>query len=79
MKAGKAMNDPATPTTTTTSQKVDDSIEEVSAVLDSILSRFGHTNVAGAVEQYASLAPVFVSLAQTIVSLLHHKKAAATS
>lgn len=58
----------------TKEEMVDDSIAEVAAVASSILSRFGHSNIAGAVQEYAGLAPVFASLSDTIIALFRHKE-----
>lgn len=61
----------------TTSQKVEDSIDEVAAVLDSLLTRFGHANVGAAIAAGDAMVPVFTALVDSIMGLFRHKQALA--
>lgn len=59
----------------TTEQKVLASADLISQTASSVAGAFGHTNVANAITEYASLAPVFASLFDTIRALFAHHKA----
>jgi hypothetical protein len=57
--------------------KVMDTIADLTTVADNIATRYGHPNVATAIQQSATLAPVFYSIFDTIINLIkHHKQAA---
>jgi hypothetical protein len=72
----KPMSTPATPQPDNGS-KVIDTIADLATVADNIATRYGHPNVATAIQQSATLAPVFYSLLDTIINLIkHHKQAA---
>lgn len=55
-------------------QKVLDTIGELAQVATNIASRYGHPNVATAITQNATLAPVFYSIFESIFHLVHHSK-----
>jgi hypothetical protein len=57
-----------------TAQKVEDSIDEVAAVLSSVMERFGHPTVASAIATGDALVPVFTGLVDSIMALFKHKQ-----
>lgn len=59
------------------SSKVLDTIAELTQVADNIAARYGHPNVATAIQQSASLATVFYSLFDVIINLARHHKQSA--
>lgn len=70
------MSTPATPQPDNGS-KVIDTIADITTVADNIATRYGHPNVATAIQQSATLAPVFYSILDMIINLVkHHKQAA---
>ena len=58
-------------------EKVVTSIGIAAKAGEDILAAFGHNTAAAAVAEYSSLAPVFLSLFDTIKALFHHRQATA--
>jgi hypothetical protein len=56
-------------------QKVLDSIQLAAELGSQIAAKFGHTTAAGAIAEYASLAPVFAGIFDSIHGLFKHSAA----
>jgi len=63
---------PKTNTSPSTETKVLDSIGLVSGIATTIATNFGHGTIGGAIGEYATLAPVFAGLFDTIRGLFSH-------